>query len=53
MVLRSTSRATRVKTDTSERGLENLIVEAMVGRASGEAPPTDEGISSLLKNSYF
>jgi type I restriction enzyme, R subunit len=40
-----------VKTATSERGLENLIVEAMVGRASGEAPPPGEGIS-LIRERY-
>ncbi len=51
MALRSTSHATRVKTDTSERGLENLIVEAMVGRASGDAPLPGEGIS-LIRERY-
>ncbi|CBK41627.1 putative Type I restriction system, restriction protein HsdR [Nitrospira defluvii] len=40
-----------MKTDTSEKGLESLIVEAMVGRASGEAPPTGEGIS-LIRERY-
>lgn len=51
MALRPTSHATRVKTDTSERGLENLIVEAMVGRASGESPPLGEGVS-LIRERY-
>lgn len=40
-----------MKTDTSERGLENLIVEAMVGRAAGDAPPSGEGIS-LIRERY-
>lgn len=40
-----------MKTDTSEKGLESLIVEAMVGRASAEAPPTGEGIS-LIRERY-
>lgn len=40
-----------MKTDTSEKGLESFMVEAMVGRASAEAPPTGEGIS-LIRERY-
>jgi type I restriction enzyme, R subunit len=40
-----------VKTDTSEKGLESLIVSAMAGQASGEAPPPGEGIS-LIRERY-
>jgi len=40
-----------VKTDTSEKGLEKLIVEAMVGQAAGEGPPPGEGIS-LIRERY-
>jgi type I restriction enzyme R subunit len=36
-----------VKTDTSERGLETLIVEAMAGRPSGEPPPPGGGIGLI------
>lgn len=38
-------------TDTSEKGLESLIVTAMVGQASGEAPPPGESIS-LIRGRY-
>lgn len=40
-----------MKTDTSEKGLEKLIVEAMVGQAAGEGPPPGEGIS-LIRERY-
>jgi type I restriction enzyme R subunit len=40
-----------VSTDTSERGLETLIVEAMAGRPSGEPPPPGEGIG-LIRPRY-
>lgn len=40
-----------MKTDTSEKGLESLIVAAMAGQAAGEAPPLDEGIS-LIRERY-
>jgi len=40
-----------VSTDTSEKGLESLIVAAMVGQASGEPPPPGEGIS-LIRERY-
>lgn len=35
------------RTDTSEMGLEGLIVAALVGQASGEPPPPGEGISLI------
>lgn len=38
-------------TDTSEKGLESLIVTAMVGRASGESPLPGESIS-LIRERY-
>ena len=34
-----------MKIDTSEKGLERLIVAAMTGRAVGEVPPSGEGIA--------
>ncbi|HWG96845.1 MAG TPA: type I restriction endonuclease, partial [Nitrospira sp.] len=40
-----------MKTDTSEKGLENLIVAAMAGQASDEGPPSGEGIS-LVRERY-
>jgi type I restriction enzyme R subunit len=40
-----------VNTDTSEKGLESLIVAAMAGQASGEPPPPGEGIS-LIRERY-
>ncbi|MDF0675845.1 MAG: type I restriction endonuclease [Nitrospira sp.] len=40
-----------MKTDTSEKGLESLIVTAMAGQAAGEAPPPGEGIS-LIRERY-
>jgi type I restriction enzyme R subunit len=40
-----------VSTDTSEKGLESLIVAAMAGQASGEAPPSGEGVS-LIRGRY-
>ena len=36
-----------MKTDTSEKGLESLIVEAMTGRPSSEPPPPGEGIGLI------
>jgi type I restriction enzyme R subunit len=40
-----------VKSDTSEKGLESLIVSAMTGRSSSEPPPPGEGIS-LIRSRY-
>ncbi|MGE3151569.1 MAG: type I restriction endonuclease subunit R [Nitrospiraceae bacterium] len=40
-----------MSTDTSERGFETLIVEAMAGRPSGEPPPPAEGIG-LIRPRY-
>jgi type I restriction enzyme, R subunit len=40
-----------VKSDTSEKGLESLIVEAMTGRPSSEPPPPGEGIG-LIRARY-
>lgn len=40
-----------MKTDTSEKGLESLIVAAMVGQAADEAPPPDGGIG-LIRERY-
>ena len=40
-----------MSTDTSERGLETLIVEAMAGRPSGDPPPPGEGIG-LIRPRY-
>jgi type I restriction enzyme R subunit len=40
-----------VKSDTSEKGLESLIVAAMTGRPSSEPPPPGEGIS-LIRARY-
>ncbi|MBS0181846.1 MAG: type I restriction endonuclease subunit R [Nitrospira sp.] len=37
--------------DTSEKGLESLIVAAMVGQAAGGPPPLDEGVS-LIRERY-
>ena len=37
-----------MKTDTSEKGLESLIVTTMTGRAVGESPPPGEGIALRL-----
>jgi type I restriction enzyme R subunit len=36
-----------VKSDTSEKGLESLIVAAMTGRPSSEPPPPGEGIGLI------
>jgi len=36
-----------VKSDTSEKGLESLIVAAMTGRSSSEPPPPGEGIGLI------
>lgn len=43
MALRSTCRASRVNTDTSERGLESLIVAAMTG-VPIEPPPQEPAV---------
>ena len=40
-----------MKSDTSEKGLESLIVEAMTGRPSSEPPPPGEGIG-LIRARY-
>jgi len=40
-----------VSTDTSEKGLERLIVAAMTGRPSSEPPPSGEGIG-LIRARY-
>jgi type I restriction enzyme, R subunit len=40
-----------VKSDTSEKGLESLIVAAMTGRPSSEPPPPGEGIG-LIRARY-
>ncbi|MDF0651891.1 MAG: type I restriction endonuclease subunit R [Nitrospira sp.] len=40
-----------MSTDTSEKGLESLIVTAMTGQASGEPPPPGESIS-LIRERY-
>ncbi|BCA53477.1 hypothetical protein W02_06170 [Nitrospira sp. KM1] len=40
-----------MNTDTSEKGLESLIVAAMAGRRSGESPPAGEGVS-LIRERY-
>lgn len=40
-----------VNTDTSEKGLESLIVSAMTGRTSSEPPPSGEGIG-LIRARY-
>lgn len=36
-----------MKSDTSEKGLESLIVAAMTGRPSSEPPPSGEGIGLI------
>ena len=52
MVIRyQACRVSGVSTDTSEWGLETLIVEAMAGRLSGEPPPPGEGIG-LIRPRY-
>jgi type I restriction enzyme, R subunit len=40
-----------VKTDTSEKGLESLIVAVMTGQSSSEPPPPGEGIG-LIRSRY-
>ena len=40
-----------MKSDTSEKGLESLIVAAMTGRTSSEPPPPGEGIG-LIRARY-
>ena len=40
-----------MKTDTSEKGLESLIVAAMTGQPSSEPPPSGEGIG-LIRARY-
>jgi type I restriction enzyme R subunit len=40
-----------VNIDTSEKGLESLIVAAMTGRPSSEPPPPGEGIG-LIRARY-
>ena len=40
-----------MKTDTSEKGLESLIVAAMTGQSSSEPPPPGEGIG-LIRPRY-
>jgi type I restriction enzyme, R subunit len=47
----TTRRQPGVKSDTSEKGLESLIVEAMTGRPSSEPPPPGEGIG-LIRARY-
>lgn len=37
-----------MNTDTSEKGLESLIVSAMTGRPSSEPPPSGEGVGLIL-----
>ena len=40
-----------MKTDTSEKGLESLIIAAMTGQPSSEPPPSGEGIG-LIRERY-
>ena len=40
-----------MKSDTSEKGLESLIVAAMTGQPSSEPPPSGEGIG-LIRARY-